>query len=69
MHKNTKVDLVAKKGFESSNGPFPELELVLWSGRVCTKVPVKQDLVQQNVVNPVERSNRCGRKLKVCDWD
>ena len=29
---------------------------------------VKQDLVQQHLLNAVERPEGCGRKLEVCEW-
>ena len=44
--RNLETDLVANKGFEFLNGPFPELELVLGSRRVCAEVRIEYDLVQ-----------------------
>lgn len=42
LHKTVNVDLVvAKEVFEPQNCPFPKLKLVLWSGRIRTKVWVK----------------------------
>ena len=54
-----KVDLVTKEGFQSLNGPLPEFKLMFWGRWVCTEVRVKQDLVQQHVVNVGERPGRC----------
>jgi len=44
--RNPETDLVANEGFKFLNGPFPELELVLGSGRVCAEVGIEYDLVQ-----------------------
>lgn len=56
--RNLETNLVANKGFEFLNGPFPELELVLGSGRVCAEVGIEYDLVQ-HVVGVVECLRKC----------
>jgi len=57
--QNLETDLVANEGFKFLNGPFPELELVLGSRRVCAEVGIKYDLVQQHVVDVVECLRKC----------
>ena len=50
--------LVTNQGFKLLKGPFPELELVLWSRRVRAEVWIKQDLIQQHVVIALECPRR-----------
>jgi hypothetical protein len=44
--QNLETNLVTNEGFEFLNGPFPELELVLWSRGICAEVRIEYDLVQ-----------------------